>query len=236
MADPGACNSTLTACLARFHPLTPVVARHYADHLMNKKVQDLLNQIRELEDELRVTIQAQEAKLSYQIEGSKIRFDQAVKSAHKRLKTNIFTWLRESRPQSLLSAPFVYGMVVPIGIFDLALTIYQAVCFRLYDIPQVVRSDYVVIDRHHLAYLNAIEKLNCIYCGYGNGVINYAREIISRTEQYWCPIKHARKVIDAHGRYRTFLNYGDATAYPVKLVEFRTSLREAPETKTPDGS
>jgi hypothetical protein len=116
-------------------------------------------------------------------------------------------------------------MILPIGLLDIALSIYQAVCFRLYDIPRVKRSDYIVIDRHHLAYLNIIEKLNCIYCGYGNGVISYAREIISRTEQYWCPIKHARKVVDAHSRYKTFLDYGDATAYPIKLIGFRDSLK-----------
>ena len=146
---------------------------------MNKTVQELLSQIRELEDELRIAIQEQEAKISYQIEGSKVRFDQAVKSAHKRIKTGLFTWLRKSRLQSVLSAPFVYGMILPIGFFDLALTIYQ---------------------------------LNCIYCGYGNGVISYAREITSRTEQYWCPIKHARKTMDPHPRYDTFLNYGNAAA------------------------
>jgi hypothetical protein len=191
---------------------------------MNKAVQEVLSQIRELEDELRIAIQEQEAKISYQIEGSKVRFDQAVKSAHKRIKTGLFTWLRKSRLQSVLSAPFVYGMILPIGFFDLSLTIYQRICFRLYNIPRVVWSDSIVIDRHHLAYLNAIEKLNCIYCGYGNGVISYAREITSRTEQYWCPIKHARKTMDPHPRYDTFLNYGDATAYPVKLVDFRASL------------
>lgn len=193
--------------------------------MMNKTVQELLNQIRELEDELRTVIQQQEAKIYYQIEGSKVRFDQAVKSAHKRIKVGLFTWLRKSRLQSVLSVPFVYGMILPIGIFDLSLTIYQRICFRLYNIPQVVRSDYIVIDRHHLGYLNIVEKLNCIYCGYGNGVISYAREITSRTEQYWCPIKHARKILDAHPRHEAFLNYGDATAYPVKLIDYRTSLR-----------
>jgi hypothetical protein len=200
------------------------------DQAMNKRVQDILNQIRELEDELKNTLQEQEVKLSYKLEGSKVRFDKAVKSAHKRVKTGLFTWLRNSRPQSVLSAPFVYGMIFPIALFDLALTVYQRICFRLYDIPRVKRSDYVIIDRHHLAYLNSIEKLNCIYCGYGNGVINYAREIISRTEQYWCPIKHARKIIDAHPRYENFLDYGDATAYPVKLVNFRAALKADQDT------
>ena len=193
---------------------------------MNKRVQEILTQIRELEDELKNTLQEQEAKLSYQIEGSRIRFDKAIKSAHKRVKTGLFTWLRNSRPQSVLSAPIVYGMVLPIALFDLSLTVYQMICFRLYDIPRVVRSDYVVIDRHHLAYLNVFEKLNCIYCGYGNGVISYAREITSRTEQYWCPIKHARKVLDAHPRYDGFLDYGDAAAYPVKLIGFRAALKD----------
>lgn len=199
---------------------------------MNKKVQELVNQIRQLEDELRAALLEQEAKISYRIEGSRVRFDKAVKSAHKRLKTSLFTWLRESRPQSFLSAPFVYGMILPIGLLDISLTLYQAICFRLYDIPRVKRSGFIVIDRHHLAYLNIIEKLNCIYCGYGTGVINYAREIISRTEQYWCPIKHARKVVDTHSRYKTFLDYGDATAYPVKLIDFRESLKGEKDTGT----
>lgn len=191
---------------------------------MNTKVQDILNQIRQLENELKIALQEQEAKISYRIEGSKVRFDKAAKAAHKRLKTDLFTWLRNSRPQSVLSAPFVYGMILPLGFFDVSLTLYQVICFRLYGIPRVLRSDYIVIDRHRLGYLNAMEKLNCVYCGYGNGVINYAREIISRTEQYWCPIKHARKIVDAHPRYKTFLDYGDAS-YPIKLVGFRESLQ-----------
>jgi hypothetical protein len=46
----------------------------------------------------------------------------------------------------------------------------------------------ISFDRRKLAYLNAIEKLNC---DYANGILTYAREIASRTEQFWCPIKHA---------------------------------------------
>jgi len=199
---------------------------------MNKRIQELINQIRELEDELRSAIQGQEAKISYRIEGSRIKFDEAVASAHKRVKTGLLTWLRDSRPQSFLSAPFIYAMVLPIAFFDLSLTIYQWVCFRLYGIPRVVRSDYIVIDRQHLAYLNAVEKLNCMYCGYGSGVISYSREILSRTEQYWCPIKHAREILDAHPRYESFLTYGDANAYPVELIDFRASLAEGKNTES----
>ena len=63
------------------------------------------------------------------------------------------------------------------------------------------RRDYFVFDRHHLAYLNAIEKLNCAYCSYANGLVAYVREIAGRTEQFWCPIKHARRAIGAHAHY-----------------------------------
>ena len=116
-------------------------------------------------------------------------------------------------------------MVIPIAIMDITVTLYQHICFRLYRIARVERSKYIVMDRHQLSYLNGIEKLNCLYCGYGNGVIGYAREIIARTEQYWCPIKHARKVLGTHKRYSNFLDYGDAEDYETKVLEFREAMR-----------
>jgi len=97
----------------------------------------------------------------------------------------------------------------------------------------VPRADFIVIDRHHLAYLNVFERLNCAYCGYGNGVIAYVREIAGRTEQYWCPIKQARQPRDPHHRYYDFLDYGDARGYRQSLEDFRERLAE--KKKTPDG-
>ena len=91
------------------------------------------------------------------------------------------------------------------------------------------RSDFVVIDRERLAYLNWIEALNCVYCDYGNGALAYVREIASRTEQYWCPIKHALKITDPHQRYYQFLEYGDADGYRDRLDQFRDQLRTDPQ-------
>lgn len=34
-----------------------------------------------------------------------------------------------------------------------------------------------------------MEKVNCVYCSYFNGLMSYLREIAGRTEQYWCPIR-----------------------------------------------
>ena len=84
-----------------------------------------------------------------------------------------------------------------------------------------------MVDRYRLGYLNIFERLNCAYCGYANGVIAYAREITARTEQYWCPIKHARKVLGSHARYAHFLDYGEAEDYAVKLDESRRRLSNA---------
>jgi hypothetical protein len=90
----------------------------------------------------------------------------------------------------------------------------------------VNRSAYIVIDRYKLKHLNSLERFNCIYCGYGNGVLNYAAEVAARTEQYWCPIKHARKVIGRHSRYMDFIDFGDADNYHERLAEFRQKLAD----------
>ena len=193
---------------------------------MSDYIRGLLEQIRELEEELMDALEEQEVRFSYRINGARVEFEQSVKEAHRQIKVGLLRWFRQSRPQNILSVPFIYSMIVPFLILDAFLTVYQAVCFRLYNIAPVRRSDYIVIDRHHLGYLNAIEKLNCVYCGYANGLIGYAREIAARTEQYWCPIKHARKVRGTHDRLNHFLEYGQANQYHEKLKDYRNALAD----------
>lgn len=192
---------------------------------MNEKIERLVRQINELEDELKATLLEQQAEIRYRVEGTRIEFEKKIKQTHRQLRVGLFRWLRSSKPRNVLSAPFIYGMILPMTFMDLTLTLYQWICFRLYRIPRVQRSDYIVIDRHQLAYLNLIEKLNCSYCAYANGLLAYAREITSRTEQYWCPIKHARKMLDPHRRYLYFLPYGEAEDYHLKQRQYRRALR-----------
>jgi hypothetical protein len=126
---------------------------------------------------------------------------------------------------TLLTMPLIYGMALPLMILDLSVSLYQLGCFTAWGVVRVKRSDYVVIDRHRLGYLNLVQKLNCVFCGYGNGVIAYAREITARTEQYWCPIKHALKVKGSHDRYRAFQAYGDAEGYVASSGAYRERLK-----------
>lgn len=120
----------------------------------------------------------------------------------------------------IVTAPVIYALIAPLFLLDLFVTAYQAVCFPVYGILKVRRGDYLVFDRYHLAYLNALEKLNCAYCAYANGLIAYVREIASRTEQYWCPIKHAWREIGACPRYAMFEDYGDADGYRKWVAQF----------------
>ncbi|MEW6133157.1 MAG: hypothetical protein AB1591_08340 [Pseudomonadota bacterium] len=98
-------------------------------------------------------------------------------------------------------------------------------CFPLYRIEKVRRRDYMAFDRGQLAYLNAIEKLHCTYCSYANGLAAYMRENIARTEQYWCPIRHARRLLRTHSHYGEFTDYCDAVAYRSEMPRLRQALQ-----------
>ncbi len=185
-------------------------------------IRQILEQISALEDELQKAVE--ENHLRYTIEDKRIVFEQAVKASHQRVKLSVFRWFMIVRPQNFLTAPIIYGMIGPLVLFDLCVTFYQLTCFPIYGIARVKRSDHIVLDHQHLAYLNIIEKIDCIYCSYSSGLSGYAREIIARTEQYFCPIKHARKILNSHSRYKHFLEYGDAENFHDKVEELRTEL------------
>jgi len=121
----------------------------------------------------------------------------------------------------LISAPFIYMMIIPAVILDICLEIYHRICFPLYWIETVKRKWYFLYDRNHLSYLNWFEKLNCIYCSYFNWLIWYAREIAWRTEKYWCPIKHAQRRHWPHDHYEWFTEYLEWEKYRENIENVR---------------
>ena len=191
-----------------------------------KNIHDIIEQIKDLEKILALEIQKKEEQFFYKIHGEKILFEEATKRYHKTLVTKIHTYIFNAGFLNILTVPVIWFCLVPALFMDLVTTIYQGICFPVYKIPKVLRSDYIVIDRHALKYLNAIEKLNCVYCGYFNGLIAYIQEIAARTEQYWCPIKHARKIKTIHSRYKKFLDYGDAVNYREKIEGIRKDFSD----------
>jgi hypothetical protein len=136
-----------------------------------------------------------------------------IRNEHRKFKRSSWKHLRETELLVILTSPLIYACVVPFLMVDLSVAIYQMVCFPIYGIPKVRRRNYIVFDRGHLAYLNTIEKVGCIYCSYANGLLAYISEIAARTERHFCPIKHARRIAFMHSQYAKFLEYGDARGY-----------------------
>lgn len=194
---------------------------------MSPQIEALLLNIRSLEDELEAELAKQRAKLRVGMEQGRVVFEEELLRRHRELQTRLSKYVLGARPLVLITTPVIYSLLIPIALLDLFIVVYQAICFPVYGIAKVRRRDYFVFDRAHLAYLNAVEKLNCAFCTYANGVVAYAREVASRTEEYWCPIKHARRIVGAHPRYSHFEDYGDAEAYGKRLAEHRRSLGAA---------
>ncbi|MFV5213425.1 hypothetical protein ACLIIZ_06825 [Azonexus caeni] len=184
---------------------------------MKSRIDELLARIAALQDELEGEYR------NTREEWARRKADLADEFARqqRRYKTGLFRFLIRSRLLVILTAPVIYAGWVPFLLMDLFVSVYQAVCFPIYRIPRVRRADYIVFDRADLPYLNIIEKFNCFYCSYGNGVAAYTREVAARTEQYWCPIKHARRVKAAHDHYPKFFDYGDAEAFQQGLNRLR---------------
>ena len=195
---------------------------------MDTRIRDLLGRIGALEDELRTVLHERESRVFFTLREKRIEFGDGVRELHQRLKRGVLRWLVTDRPQNLLTGPVIYALAVPLVILDLFVTLYQASCFPIYGVARARRADYIVFDRHHLGYLNIVERFHCEYCAYATGLIAYVGEIATRTEQYFCPIKHARKILGTHDRYARFLDYGDAADYHARLEAFRSASADKP--------
>ena len=201
---------------------------------MYEKTETILAKIKCLEADLHRELRRKEEEFFYRVERNRVRFSRDVEARHRRLSSSLHRYLSEASFRNILTVPLIWSLLLSALLLDLMFTLYHAVCFPVYGIPKVKRGDYVVIDRIDLQYLNPIEKLNCVYCSYFNGLIAYVQEIAARTEQYWCPIKHARQQMTYHSRYRHFLDYGDAAGYQDRLAEIRRAFADLEKEEAPD--
>ena len=169
--------------------------------------------------------QDEPSSVFHEIRDGKIWFSEEVIKEQRKLKTSLWRYVRSSRFFVALTAPFIYSCVIPFLLLDLFVSIYQAVSFPIYGIPKARRSDYIILDRRKLRYLNVLEALNCTYCSYANGLLAFVVEVAGRTEQHWCPIRHAQRIRSPHSRYSHFLPYGDAAAYRKEIEEVRCDFK-----------
>jgi hypothetical protein len=191
---------------------------------MIDRLETLFAQFREAEVNLLRELQRKQQEFYYEVRRGKVHFTEQARIGQKEFVKRFVCYLRDSTLLVLLTTPLIWFMLVPIAFLDFTITIYQRICFPIYGIPRVRRADYILLDRHRLAYLNGIEKLNCQYCGYANGIFAYVTEIAARTEQYWCPIKHALRMKEVHSRYEHFFDYGDAEGYRKGIEQVRRNF------------
>ena len=121
----------------------------------------------------------------------------------------------------IIVIPLISSVIIPLIILDIWMEIYHRIYFPLCRIPYVRRKNYIrLIDRAKLQYLNWLQKIYCVYCGYGDGVINYWAEIAGRTERYWCGIQHKKEpdfIPPEH--HKNFSKYGDGEEFRKKYCE-----------------
>jgi hypothetical protein len=192
---------------------------------MTPQIQEFLDQIERIELAIEQAAKIRRQQWQADFDDHKLRFEKEVLAQQRRFKAGLFAYVLTAQWRHVLCVPFIYPVLAPMLLLDAFVSVYQWVCFPLCGIPRVRRSDYGVFDRSHLAYLNGLEKINCAYCAYGNGLIAYCREVFGLTEQYWCPIKHSRRILQAHPHYHGFMDYGDAQSYRSELSRLRAELK-----------
>jgi len=201
--------------IAKEGPMSPYAAR-------------IVEHLRAAETALARDVAAQQRRWHYEVRRGRLWFDAERRQAHRRLKQGIPAYIRNAGALSVLTAPVIYSLIIPLVLLDVWVTAYQWICFPIYGVTPVRRRAYFIVDRQKLGYLNGIEKANCVFCGYANGLIAYVREVAARTEQYWCPIKHASSIPAPHAHYHLFVDYGDAEGYRRELPVLRRALRTHP--------
>ena len=185
---------------------------------MTLKIDELTKQIDELNRRLSKEYAKTAKKYGFFVKkDNKVEFTKEARQKNKQAKLPLYRYVMPKNLRHLLSAPFIYSMIIPTVIFDIFLWVYHSVAFPLYGIPKVKRSDYIIFDRKELDYLNLLQKINCLYCSYVNGFVVYLMEIAARTERYWCPIKAAKKPKFHHSWYHDFADYGNPKQWQDKF-------------------
>lgn len=93
-------------------------------------------------------------------------------------------------PLKLLAYTAIYSMIFVIVFIDISVWLYQEIYFRINRIPKLKRGKFVSFERGRLVGLTMLQKINCTYCQYANGVILWAKGVANQTEIYSCAIKY----------------------------------------------
>lgn len=95
------------------------------------------------------------------------------------------------RPLQLLGGLIVYTVAPALFLLHGAMIFVRQTAFRIFGIPRVPFSDYLLLDRAQLRKLNLVQRVGCVYCEYANALIAWTKANINILEAYSCAIKHS---------------------------------------------
>src|SRR5258708_20010519 len=112
---------------------------------MPSRFDDVRAHMAHLEHELEGELLGARQRWRYRVDAGRVRFQHDVRQGHQRLKQGIPGFIRDSSPLTILTAPVIYSLIVPVALLDLWVSAYQRVCFPLYAIPRAPPSPYIVL-------------------------------------------------------------------------------------------
>lgn len=188
---------------------------------MESKIKKILEKIDALNESLKIEYARLADKYGFSFREKTIIFFEKFKEKNKAFRIPVWKYIIPKDIRHCISMPFIYMMIIPAVILDVFITIYNLTAIPLYRIPRIKRKDHFIYDRQYLDYLNVLQKINCLYCSYVNGLFSYASEIGARTERYWCPIKAAHNPKSYHSFYKDFADYGNPEEWNKKFNDHK---------------
>ena len=192
----------------------------------DSRIKRIIEKIDSLNESLRVEYARLSGKYGFSVRKRTVVFIERFNERNKTFRIPAWKYVVPKNIRHVMSIPFIYMMIVPSVLLDLFISLYNITALPLYHIPKVKRKEHFIYDRQFLSYLNVIQKVNCVYCSYVNGLFSFSSEIAARTERYWCPVKAAHRPKTYHYWYKDFADYGNPEEWHRKFNDAKVFVKK----------
>jgi len=103
----------------------------------NSAIQDLIDQFNQIKKNLEMDVESKRKQFDYQFNKKRIIFEKVLLKAHKKLKTGSLRYLFNANLLTIITAPLIYMLIVPLLLLDLFVSLYQAICFPIYKVKKL---------------------------------------------------------------------------------------------------
>ena len=104
------------------------------------KIENIIEEIKKLENDLLEEMQRKEGDFFYKVKGKKIFFEEEAKKYQETFIIKAGEYISKASLANLLTVPFIWSCIIPALLLDLSVSLYQFICFKIYNIPKVKRE------------------------------------------------------------------------------------------------